>query len=193
MTIENICNIALDHIGYKRHIGSIMEGSEASRIALNLWGQARDSLLFDMEPHWARKDAVLTLLKSAPNITGPFANYDVAPWSDAYPPVPWLYEYTLPADNIKPLSIKQTPFIGPQFRPRANPFQHHVASTTAETLVCNITPVILTYIYKVVNPDQWQQDFQDKMILALAEQFKIELGKMPPQPQRGQQGGDASS
>jgi hypothetical protein len=189
MSIETLCNIALDHIGYKRHIGNINEGSDASTIALNLWAQARDSLLFDMAPHWARKDATLTLLKSAPNISGPFTNYDITPWTDNFPPIPWLYEYILPSDNIKPLSIKQTPITGPLFMPRAIPFQHRVVSSTSETLTCNVTPAICTYIYRVTNPDLWHQDFQDKMILALAKQFTAELGKMPPQP-RGQQSGD---
>jgi hypothetical protein len=39
MTIESICNQALDVIGYARHIGNIYEGSKAARVALDLYGQ----------------------------------------------------------------------------------------------------------------------------------------------------------
>jgi hypothetical protein len=45
MTVENICNQALDVIGYARHIGNIYEGSKAARVALDLYVQTRDEVL----------------------------------------------------------------------------------------------------------------------------------------------------
>jgi hypothetical protein len=50
MSIEGICNQALDLIGEKRHIGNIYEGSSVARVALNAWGQTRDDLLQQMHP-----------------------------------------------------------------------------------------------------------------------------------------------
>jgi hypothetical protein len=73
-TIEGICNQALDVIGYTRHIGNIYEGTKAARIALNLWKQTRDALLSSIAPDWAKIDAPLTLLKSAPNINNGMAD-----------------------------------------------------------------------------------------------------------------------
>ena len=178
MSIESIVNNALDEIGYSRHIGNIMEGSTAARVALDLWGQTRDSLLFQAEPHWARKDAPLTLLKQAPDIQGSTAQYDLIPWSDIYPPLPWLYEYALPDDNLKPLQIKPQLAFLPAWRPRAQPFRHVVVGSS-ETLLTNTPGAILTYIYKVLDPDQWHQDFQDAVIHTLAKKMQAEFAKSP--------------
>ena len=192
MSIESIVNNALDEIGYSRHIGNIMEGSAAARVALDLWGQTRDTLLFTLEPHWARKDEKLILLKQAPDIQGSTAQYDLIPWSDAYPPLPWLYEYSLPDDNIKPLQIKAPMAFLPQWRPRAQTFRYVVVASS-ETLLTNTADAILTYIYKVLDPDMWHQDFQDAMISALGKKMMNEFGKRAPaeQQQRGQ--GDANA
>lgn len=184
MTIESICNQALDLIGYERHIGNIWEGSKAARIALNMWGETRDALLFAMKPDWARKDSPLTLVKQAPSIVGPFANYDVTPWSNTYPPLPWLYEYSIPADLIQPVSIKSQDLTVPNFRPRAIPFQH----TSSNTIVTNVSNAILVYIGKITNPDDWENDFLDLMIKTLAQKFSMELGRQPMR----QKDGDAS-
>ena len=118
-TIENVVNQALDLIGYSDHIGHIYEGSKASVVALNTWGHTRDMLLMTAQPTWAKKDLVLTLLKTAPNIVNGMANY-LVPWDGAAnPPIPWLYEYAYPSDCLLPLQIKLTPIYLPIWRPRA--------------------------------------------------------------------------
>lgn len=184
MSIENICNNALDEIGYERHIGNIYEGSRAARIALDIWAQTRDSLLYQLEPDWARKDARLVLAKSAPNIQGTTARYDVdTQWDNAYPPVPWLYEYTLPDDCLKPLQIKPDPGFLPVWRPRPQATRH-VVNPDSETLLTNTPDAILIYIYRVLDPDRWHNDFQDAMIQVLAKKFSVELGKQQPQPRK---------
>lgn len=181
MSIESIVNNALDQIGYSRRIGSIYEGTPAARAALDLWAQTRDSLLYTQEPHWAKKDAPLVLAKIAPNIQGSTAQYDLIPWSNIYPPLPWLYEYSLPLDNLKPLQIKPQAAFLPVWRPRAQSFRHTILDTGQEVLLTNTPDAILTYIYKVFDPDLWHQDFQDAVIQTLAQKMQVEFGKQPVQ------------
>jgi len=45
MSIESIVNQALDLVGYKRHIGSVWDGTPAGRVALNAYAEVRDEVL----------------------------------------------------------------------------------------------------------------------------------------------------
>ncbi len=192
MTIETIVNNALDQIGYARHIGSIWEGSLPARVALDLWAQTRDGLLTRLAPDWAKKDATLTLLRSAPNIAGATAEYDLTLWGATNsPPLPWLYEYQTPSDCIKPLQIKSTPLFLPVWRPRAQPFRHTVGSGF-ETILTNTPNAILTYIVRVQDPDLWQNDFTEVMIQVLGQKMQAEFSKHPVQAQKGQDNADAA-
>lgn len=171
-SIESIVNQAFDVIGFKRHIGNILEGSTHARIALNAWGQTRDNLLQKMRPDWSHKDAVLTLLKSAPA-----GGYAGVIWSSTYPEIPWLYEYQEPTDCVEPLQIKTTPLNVPIWRPRAVPFRVvYDAPSDNRNLLCNEPNAILVYVAQVFDPSDWHNDFIDAMIATLAEKFKIELG-----------------
>lgn len=180
MSIETIVNNALDLIGYPRHIGNIFEGSAAARVALDYWAQTRDTLLQQAAPDWATKNAPLVLLKSAPNIQGTAADYAGNPWSPSTnPPLPWLYEYTAPADMIEPLQIKGQTIFLPEWRPRANSFRHVVTDT--ETILTNVPNAILVYIYRAIDVDLWQPDFQTLMIQTLAQRMAPEFGKNMPE------------
>lgn len=175
MSVESIVNQALDQIGHPRHIGNIWDGSPPARVALNLWAQTRDSLFVRFKPDWARKDSVLTLVKSAPGIAGGTAAYDLTPWSTAYPPLPWLYEYDSPDDCLYPLQIKSKSFFLPVWRPRAIPFRH-----TSESILTNTPNAILTYIYPVLDPDTWESDFVDAMVQVLGQKMQAEFVKGSP-------------
>lgn len=167
-TIEGICNEALDLVGYKRHIGSVWEGTVAATIALNVWGSTRDSLLEAMSPEWAIKDSVLTLLKSAPA-----DQYQSIAWTSAYPPLPWLYEYEYPTDCLRPLQIKARQLSLPVWRPRPVVFRlANDAATGARVLVANEPAAILTYTSVVKDPNIWTDTFITAMVQALAQAFK---------------------
>lgn len=174
MTIETICNQALDAIGYKKHIGSVWEGTKAARVALNAWAETRDALLVTVQPDWARKDAGLSVIAAAP------ATYDV-PWTTANPDIPWLYEYGAPTDCLVPLMLKARPRTLPVWRPRANRFRIKTEGN-AYTLLGNDPDPILTYVWSVTNVDLWHEDFIEMMIEALARKFSRALGGSP-QPQ----------
>jgi hypothetical protein len=189
MTIETICNQALDLIGYKRHIGNIHEGSLAARVALDIWGQTRDHLLEVEEPDWAITDLLLGLNKSAPNIVNYTANYDNG-WNSNYPEIPWLYEYVYPTDCIKPLQIKSQVLFSPIWKPQ--PYTFRESSTRG--ILTNAPNAILVYIKRVLDPDDWDIMFTSKLIVALAKQFEPGLAPRPQRaPAKEQSNADASS
>lgn len=180
-TIESVCNQALDVIGYPRHIGNIWEGTKASRVALDAWWQTRDGLLTATRPEWARREAVLTQVKAAPaNAYGPGV-----PWTSSYPPIPWLYEYSTPSDCLVPLQIKPTPIGLTVWRPRPTTFRTQGDLTTgAYTILSNISPTILIYIYRVLDPTLWHDDFTEMMVQTLARKFATALGRQAPQEEK---------
>ena len=45
MSIESVVNQSLDLIGYKRHVGSVWDGTPAARVALNAFAEVRDEVL----------------------------------------------------------------------------------------------------------------------------------------------------
>jgi hypothetical protein len=187
MTIEAVCNQALDLIGYKRHIGNIAEGSVAARVALDQWQQTRDYFFHTLRPAWARRDGVLALMKSAPNIVNGTANYTV-PWDGAiHPELPWLYEYQYPVDCVIPLQVKTRPAFLPEWRPTFRSYRLHFdPANNARTILCNDPDAIITYIAAVLDPDNWHNDFTEIIVDALAKKFAVELAPELAR-QKGQQ------
>lgn len=181
MSIESICNQALDIVGYKRHIGSIWDGSRAARIALNAWAETRDALLVKMQPDWARQDTPLLVIKTAPN-------YSITPWTASlHPDLPWLYEYSQPSTCLVPLAIKPRPATLPVWRPRDARFRIKAAGPTY-TLLGNDPAPILTCIVEAPDVETWYQDFAELMVEMLAKKFQTALGHgAPPQAQEQQQ------
>lgn len=177
MQVETLINQALDAIGYKRHIGNIYEGTPAARCALDVYAQTRDTLLQTLQPDWAQFDATLAVLKQAPNIVNYSANYDSG-WNSSFPPIPWLYEYTYPDDCIQPLQIKNQVFFVPVWRPRAQPWRLNFDGDV-RTILSNTPNAVLIYVRRVTNPDDWQNDFIQLFIGALAKQMQPALMEMP--------------
>lgn len=187
MTIEGVCNQALDLIGYKRHITSVWDGSKAARIALNTWSETRDALLATQQPRWAKRDTVLVLLRQAPSDFG-------AGWSTAVPDIPWLYEYDTPEDCLVPLTIKAVPMILPVWRPRPVSFRAKRNSVDQKyTILTNQADAILTCIYSVRDPDLWEPEFTEMVIRGLAQKFNVGLGERPMPRQQQQEQPDANA
>ena len=98
-TPEDVVNAALSGIGLKIRIGSLLEGSEPAKAALDIYGQTRDALLRSDDWGFARGDETLAATKTGLN------DYTVMPWSSTYPPYPWKYQFTYPADCLKVRNI----------------------------------------------------------------------------------------
>ena len=86
---EDLLNNTLVRLGFKLRIGSIWEGSEQAKKALDIYVQTRDTLLRDGDWPFAERDVQPTLLKAAP----PNGYVPPTVWSSAYPPLPWANEY----------------------------------------------------------------------------------------------------
>lgn len=186
MHIEDIVNQALDVIGYKRHVGSIWEGTRAARIALNAWAETRDALLVRIQPEWARDDVPLTVLKSAPSY------YDEqTPWDkELHPDVPWLYEYAQPADCLVPLALKPRPHTLPVWRPR--PMRFRVKTDVDSYVLLGNDPApILTCIVHTHDPNIWYEDFIELMVVTLSKKFERALGEGAPPKEEAQRANNA--
>lgn len=168
-TPASLVNNALGRTGYKKRIGNLLDGSEAAKKALDLFGQTRDDLLRAGNWQFARRDLQMVLLKEAP------ADYVSVPWTLIYPPPPWRFEYEWPVDCLKVRNIKaQQSFVN--FDPKNVNFSTYndndptLDPTPRKTILCDVGPTaILTYTGQVVDPAQWETTF--------VEAFCAELGR----------------
>lgn len=172
----DVVNIALRRIGYKLRVGSLLDGSEASNQALDVYGQTRDQLLADFDYPFAERNIALTLLKSAP------ANY-VPPtsWSSTYPPLPWAYEYDWPADCLKVRALKQAPLF--LFNPDPQPILYApandtVSNVTQRVILANIPSAIAVYTGRVTDPTEWDVRFTEAFSAELGRRLLPVLGNM---------------
>jgi hypothetical protein len=164
---EEICNLALDAIGFPQAIASIYEGTEAARVALREYAQARDELLRESDWPFARQAVTLTLLKTAP-----VGGYGLTPWSNAYPPLPWIYEYAYPSDCLDVRSVRPVPIIIPNYQVFPNIFV--VASDTAtgqKVLLTNLANATAVYTGQVTDMTQWEPLFVSALVDKLARKF----------------------
>jgi hypothetical protein len=170
---EDIINNSLARIGYKLRIGSIYEGSMAAKKALDIYGQTRDELLRQDDWGFAERNAVLTLIKTAPALPG--GGYGYIPpvvWNPATnPPLPYLFSYTYPGDCLKVRALKTTPLVLPVIDPR--PVIYKVSNDNSVTpavkiLSCNLPNAELVYTGQVTDPTTWEADFTELLCAALA-------------------------
>jgi len=164
-------------IGYRRRIGSIYEGSMASKVALDIYAQTRDELLRKQSWGFAECYLNMTLLKYAPP-----GGYNAAlPWTTAYPPVPWLFEYAYPTDCLKVRSVKSATIFLPSFDPQPQVFDivnDNSLTPPAKTIVCNIQNGILIYTGQITNVTLWEPLFVETLVASLAAKFAPALGQL---------------
>jgi hypothetical protein len=166
---SDIVNAALVRIGWKQRVGSLYDGSIASRHALDVYGQTRDELLRMVNPDFAQRNAALTLLKSAPADGGYIPG--VTPWDPTiYPPVNWLFEYTYPADCLKVRCVKVPPLLWPNADPEDNPFSidnDSYYNPPQRVILCNVRNALLVYTGRVTDPTSFDVSFLEAFIAEL--------------------------
>lgn len=171
MTIEAIVNQALDRIGYKRHIGTIWDGSAAARVALNTWGDTRDTLLTMLKPDWSLWDDALVPSKIAP----PWYD-EQRPWdATTDPDMPWRYEYPLADDCLVPLTLKPRADYLAIWRPRPMRFRVKAAAGVL-TMLGNDPAPVMTCVHSVHDTALWHNDFVEAMVQTLAKKFQPLMG-----------------
>lgn len=169
-TPEQVINIALTRIGYKGRIGSIWEGSTASKKVLDIYAQTRDEMLRGFDWAFAERNAPMAILKQAP----PGGYVPPLTWSTLYPPVPWQYEVQYPADCLKVRAVKNVPLFVPDYDPQ--PFQFSIDNDNAlvppaKVILCNVFPGVIVYTGQVTDPANWEPDFVEAFASSLGRRL----------------------
>lgn len=163
-SVEDLCNMALDQIGYTRHIADIFEGSAAARVCLAYYGQTRDELLTLGEWPFALREVALTAVVAET------------------PPSPWQNEYQYPADCLRIRYIRPGPLTGgtrsndPQpvlFRP----WNDQRTSPPVQAILCDLSSPVLIYQGQVTDPATWTPEFIKALVGSLAKKLSFGLFK----------------
>ena len=182
-TVESVVNAALRRLGSPHVIGSILEGSPIARAALDVYGQTRDDLLRSEDWGFARAAVGLTPLKTAPAGGYGYGN----PWTTAYPPPPWVYEYAYPVACVEVRSVRPTPIIIPEYDPQPNRFVtaiDNALSPPAKVVLCNLAHAQAVITGQVNDLSIWDAGAIEELIDALA----VPLGKaLAPEAQYDQE------
>ena len=166
----DLVNLSLMRIGYKKPIGSLYEGSEAAKIALRIYAQTRDEYLRQTDLDFAERSVAMALLKQAP----PGGYIPPAVWSNAYPALPYLFEYAYPNDCLKVRAIKPQAIFVMDFDPQP------VAFTTAndvtftpvqQVILCNVPSAIMVYTAQVTDLTAWDTDSVEAFAGALGRRL----------------------
>ncbi len=169
-------NAALIRIGYRRQISDLYDGSDAAQLALSQYGQVRDALMRDGDWGFAQRNVPLVLLKQAPaNMTY------LVPWTNAFPPLPWKFEYEYPADMLRLRAVKPTPIFIPSYDPQPNVWaidNDNSFNPPQRVILCNVENAICVYSGRVTDPTTWPSDFTEALIDALGESLGPALSGM---------------
>jgi hypothetical protein len=187
-SVEDIVNQAARAAGVPLRVEEIYEGSDLSKVALELYGQCRDSLLDAEDWSFSRHTAPLTLLKGPP----PDGGYNLTqPWSNIYPAPEWLFEFAYPQDMIDLRAIMPPPIgIMPDLDPvpvkwrvdndstpnvSGNP---PVASGPPDKVIyTNVGPAALAvYRSRVTSPALFDPGFVDALVALLGKRFASSFG-----------------
>lgn len=200
-SVVDIANRALSSIGTRSQIADISEDSNEARSCKLLLEPLRDELLRMAPWNCAMNFANLSLICSAPG-TPENPTAGATTWDKGIPPPPWSYEYVYPSDCLRPVYVVPqftTGFtsgvpittavtggapafwngppvrfkvaidqIGSGGKPSKEGFDQRVILTNQEQ-------AILAHIKRVVNPDVWDDQFQQALVAALAGRLVIAL------------------
>lgn len=170
----DLCNNALVRMGFRLRIGSLFDGSDHAQSMLDLYGQARDTILREFDYDFSQASITLTLLKSAP-VGGYFPPTQWNPVAN--PPVGFGYEYQYPDDALKIRIVKPQPaFVinaDPEFYPftegndnYANP--PSVPTAPGWVILSNVPNAIGVYTRRVTNPENWDIAFTEALAARLS-------------------------
>lgn len=174
-TVVDIVNLALTRVRHGPPVGSLYEGSRASRVALQIYGQTRDELFGILDWPFLRQDVSLgAAIKSAP-----VGGYGVSPWDpNVNPPLPWQFEFAYPANCIEVRSVRPVPPILPEYNPQPNIFVTAFDTVLRTKVVLTNLPDAQAMITgRVTDPNEWlDSNFTEALVDALAVQFEKHFG-----------------
>lgn len=151
---EDIVNAVLAQIGYKHRVGSLFDGTDASRMALDIYGQTRDALLREKD-----FDFSATIVAGTISGTAPF---------------PWLYQFAYPDDCLRVRAVFD-PAYSPNF---PLPVNWQIGSASGRIIWANIPAISINYTAQIVDPLAWEPMFTESLIDALSEKLAIGLASV---------------
>lgn len=185
-SVAQLANIAFIRLGFKLTTGSLLDGSDHSNAALNVYAQTRDEMLRQFDYDFAQRTITLTLLKQAraagyfpPNVWDPAT----------MPPVGFGYEYTYPADCLKVRALVPPPTFVLDMDPQPVDFMEYNDNNYTpprRTIVCNTASAIAVYTGQVTNPATWDVAFVEAMTAALSRRLAAALVGAQSIPVAGQ-------
>ena len=158
---EDIVNAVLARIGYKLRVGNMLEGSPASKLFLDIYGQTRDELLRSGDWGFAEKITTGTVTGSAPS--------------------PWTYQYQYPSDCLKLKQVIPTTYTSDTNNPVPQLFRigSGIAnSASIEAIWSQTQTASLVYTSQVTDPTKWEPMFTEALISALARRAAPALAKL---------------
>jgi hypothetical protein len=157
-SVIDIWNTSLRRIGYATPVANPYEGSRASRVLLNVYGATRDDTLRAFDWPFAERFSDLVL------------NGQTAP-------SPWNYEYSYPSDCLKIRDvIPGSATTWPNYDPVPVLFTNFNDSRINEqAILATMSSGTLVYTGRVTDPDQWDANFIDALIEALARRVAVGL------------------
>ncbi len=183
---SDIVNQSLRASGLPLRMADFYEGSEQSRVALEIYSQARQELLRSQDWSLQRTVAALTLLKGPP----PNGGYNIiTPWSSLYAFPGFLYEYAYPSDALDIWAVIQQPGLMPDGDPLPGNFRidndptpivsgnpPSAAGPAQKVLLCNITNALAVFPVDETNPALWQPGFTAALVASLGKKFAKAFG-----------------
>lgn len=150
----DLVNDSLRRVGWKMRVANLYDGSEAAKIALDIYAQTRDQILRELAPDFAERNIVMTLLKQAPDGGYSPPNY----WTPAYPSLPWFFTYAYPDDCLDVRVIRGQAMFVMDFDPQ--PVVFTVENDTfyappKRVISCNVPNAILSYTGQITDLTTW--------------------------------------
>lgn len=150
---EDVVNAALGRIGYRLRVGNLLEGSLASKTALDIYGQTRDTLLRSKD--WGFSEKIVSAVASG-----------------GTPPAPWTQEYTYPTDCLRLRYMYNATYLTNTNNPLPVLFKvGWDATQSAKVIWANATAVTLVYSAQITPPNQWEPLFAETLIAMLAKRL----------------------
>lgn len=147
-SIVDMCNLALGHIGDEAVVSSIdpPDGTTQAVHCSRFYPIVRDALLERYSWGFALKRAQLAELS-----TGTTNN--------------WLYEYQLPADNIKAVAVLPD---GADYLPLSIDAYAQMFKREGDRILTNIPQANLVYVFRQTDPTRYTPQFVETFALMLA-------------------------
>lgn len=169
----DLVNQALAEIDYSPLVGDLYEGSPASIVALQVYGQTRDDLLRAHNWPFSRRTKLLTLLKSA--LVPPADT-----WTEDMPVPPWRFEYEYPEDCLEIRCLRPDPVQfeggdsyepGPILFQVASDFASAAAMTAQKVVLSDLEFALAIYTARITDLDQWEPLATSAFVDELARVF----------------------